>query len=215
MCNIAYFQGSTEQILTGDQVNAIKFPIQFTYDWFSGPGILQMHMPSSAGFGFRLGGQLKEPPTDLTELKFGNSFSVWNNGTVYNLEAGGEHANLECNNLQVNGTLTQTSDKRLKADVSPVDPALLLDFCNSLSPSMYSRTDLTPQPRLGLIAQDVEQSLLDHSLPQNPFINKFDRAIDGETQELLGLDYARLSVCLLGAVKELTTRITQLESQLQ
>ena len=80
---------------------------------------------------------------------------------------------------------------------------------------MYSRTDLSPQPRLGLIAQDVEQSLLDHSLPQNPFINKFDRAIDGQTQELLGLDYARLSVCLLGAVKELTTRITQLESQLQ
>ena len=80
---------------------------------------------------------------------------------------------------------------------------------------MYSRTDLTPQPRLGLIAQDVEQSLLDHSLPQSPFINKFDRAIDGEMQELLGLDYARLSVALLGAVKELTNRITQLESQLQ
>ena len=179
-----------------------------------------MHMPSSnntasAGFGFRLGGQLYDVPADVTELNFGNSFSFWQNGTVKNLEAGGEHANLECNNLQVNGTLTQTSDKRLKADVSPVDPALLLDFCNSLSPSMYSRTDLTPQPRLGLIAQDVEQSLLDHSLPQNPFINKFDRAIDGETQELLGLDYARLSVCLLGAVKELTTRITQLESQLQ
>ena len=80
---------------------------------------------------------------------------------------------------------------------------------------MYSRTDIEPNPRLGLIAQDVEQNLLDHSLPQSPFINKFDRDVDGEMQQLLGLDYARLSVCLLGAVKELTTRITQLESQLQ
>ena len=88
MCNIAYFQGNTEQILTGDQVNAIKFPFQFTYDWFSGPGILQMHMPSDAGFGFRLGGQLYDVPTDVTELNFGNSFSFWQNGTVKNLQAG-------------------------------------------------------------------------------------------------------------------------------
>ena len=154
-------------------------------------------------------------PADITELNFGNSFSFWANGTVKNLEAGGQHANLECNNLQVNGTITQSSDKRLKTDVSPVDPALLLDFCNDLIPSMYSRTDIEPKPRLGLIAQDVEQCLADHSLPQSPFINKFDRDVDCEMQELLGLDYARLSVCLLGAVKELTNRITQLEPQLQ
>ena len=132
-----------------------------------------------------------------------------------NLEAGGQHANLECNNLQVNGTLTQSSDKRLKTDVSPVDPALLLDFCNDLIPSMYSRTDIEPKPRLGLIAQEVEQCLAHHSLPQSPFIHKFDQAIDGEMQELMGLDYSRLTVALLGAVKELTNRITQLESLVQ
>ena len=171
-----------------------------------------MHMPASAGFGFRLGGQLYDVPTDVTELKFGNSFSTWGNGLVKNLEAGGQHANLECNNLQVNGTLTQSSDKRLKTDVSPVDPALLLDFCNDLIPSMYSRTDIEPKPRLGLIAQDVEQCLADHSLPQSLFIQKFDR---DEMQELLGLDYSRLTVALLGAVKELTNRITLLDSHIQ
>ena len=82
---------------------------------------------------------------------------------------------------------------------------------------MYSRIDLTPQPRLGLIAQDVEAALETHALPKSPFINKLYQALedDGEIEELLGLDYSRLSVCLLGAVKELTTRITQLESQLQ
>ena len=115
------------------------------------------------------------------------------------------------------GSQTSVSDQRLKTDVSELDSGLLLDFCNSLSPSMYSRTDLTPQPRLGLIAQDVESALSTHALPKSPLIGKLYQSIekDGEIEELMGLDYARLSVCLLGAVKELTTRITQLESQLQ
>ena len=112
---------------------------------------------------------------------------------------------------------TSLSDKRLKNDVSELDSGLLLDFCNSLAPSMYSRIDLTPQPRVGLIAQDVEAALTNHSMPKSPVINKLYQSIekDGPIEELLGVDYARLSVCLLGAVKELTTRITQLESQLQ
>ena len=115
------------------------------------------------------------------------------------------------------GSSTSLSDQRLKTNVSTIDSGLLLDFCNSLSPNMYSRIDLTPQPRLGLIAQDVEAALETHALPKSPFINKLYQALedDGEIEELLGLDYSRLSVCLLGAVKELTTRITQLESQLQ
>ena len=38
--------------------------------------------PSSAGFGFKLGGQLYDVPADVTELNFGNSFSFWQSGTV-------------------------------------------------------------------------------------------------------------------------------------
>ena len=115
------------------------------------------------------------------------------------------------------GSSTSLSDQRLKTNVNTIDSGLLLDFCNSLSPNMYSRIDLTPQPRLGLIAQDVEATLETHALPKSPFINKLYQALedDGEIEELLGLDYSRLSVCLLGAVKELTNSITQLESQLQ
>ena len=82
---------------------------------------------------------------------------------------------------------------------------------------MYARSDLEPQPRVGLIAQDVEAALTNHSLPKSPFINTLYQSIekDGDIEELMGLDYERLSACLLGAVKELTSRITQLESQLQ
>ena len=83
---------------------------------------------------------------------------------------------------------TSLSDARLKQDVSELDSGLLLDFCNSLSPSMYSRKDLTPQPRLGLIAQDVESALTSHALPTSPFINKLYQAIekDGDIEELMG-----------------------------
>ena len=104
------------------------------------------------------------------------------------------------------------SDARLKTDVSALDNGLLLDFCNDLVPSMFSRTDLAPQPRLGLIAQDVDAALSTHALPKSPFMNKLYQALEenGDMQELMGLDYARLSVCLLRAVKELTNRIAQL-----
>ena len=49
MCDIVYFAGLTEQTIPGDQVTALKFPLQMTYDWFPTTGILQMHMadPSS------------------------------------------------------------------------------------------------------------------------------------------------------------------------
>ena len=54
-------------------------------------------------------------------------------------------------------------------------------------------------------AQDAEAALTNHALPKSPFINKLYQAIeaDGGIGELTGLDHARLSVCLLDAVKAL------------
>ena len=86
------------------------------------------------------------------------------------------------------GSQTSVSDQRLKTDASALDVSLLLEFCNSLSPSMYSQTDLTPQPRLRLIAQYVETALTNHSLPKSPFITKLYQALgeNGDMQELMG-----------------------------
>ena len=71
------------------------------------------------------------------------------------------------------------------------------------------------QPRLGLIAQDVEAALSTHALPKSPLINKLYQSIekDGDIEELMALDYSRLTVALLGAVKALTQRIEELESK--
>ena len=40
-------------------------------------------------------------------------------------------------------------------------------------------------------------------------------SVDGDNEELMSMRYERLVPMLLGAVKELTNRISQLESQVQ
>ena len=45
MCNIVYFDGITNQTIPANQITAIKFPLQMTYDWFPSSGVLQMHLP--------------------------------------------------------------------------------------------------------------------------------------------------------------------------
>ena len=111
-------------------------------------------------------------------------------------------------------TTTSVSTEKIKDNISPFDSSLLLDFCNALSPSMYSRIDIGPEPRLGLIAERVSEQLAEHSLPSNIIGTRFE-AIEkgGEIEELLGLDYSRLVVCCLGAISELTKRIEELESK--
>ena len=112
------------------------------------------------------------------------------------------------------GDTSSLSDERVKADVSSLDPSLCLDLCYALRPAMYLQT-LANEPRSGLIAQEVQAALESHSLPQAPVLDKKMASVDeGPAEELLALRYERLAPMLLGAVKELTNRITLLESQL-
>ena len=113
------------------------------------------------------------------------------------------------------GSESTLSDQRLKTDASALDSGLLLDFCNSLSPQMYTRIDRGPEVRMGLMAQDVQASLQTHSLPQAPFIGTRYEAVypNTEIEEWMSLDYSRLTVALLGAVKALTARVAELESR--
>ena len=113
------------------------------------------------------------------------------------------------------GSNTSISTERIKDNITPLDSGLLLDFCNALFPSMYSRVDMGPDPRLGLIAERVQEQIAEHSLPTNIIGTRFEAIGNGPIEELMGLDYSRLTVALLGAVRELTNRITQLESLVQ
>ena len=114
------------------------------------------------------------------------------------------------------GDPASLSDARIKENVTGLDPSNCLNFCNTLQPSMYLRTD-TNKIRTGLVAQDVQAALQANSMPECPVINSKLANLDGENdaEMLMTLSYERLVPMLLGAVKQLTTRITQLESQLQ
>ena len=111
------------------------------------------------------------------------------------------------------GNPSSLSDERIKDNVSSLDPSNCLSFCNSLQQSLYLQT-LANEPRTGLIAQEVQSALTSHNIPEAPVLDSKMANVDGENQELMSMRYERLVPMLLGAVKELTNRISQLESQL-
>ena len=112
------------------------------------------------------------------------------------------------------GSPSSLSDERIKNAVTPLDADTCLDAVLALSPSMYVRTDPGEEsvPRLGLIAQEVKQVCEAFAIPTTPLISNRLARVSEETEleELLGLDYARLNVLLLGAVQKLTARVAQL-----
>ena len=81
---------------------------------------------------------------------------------------------------------------------------------------MYLQT-LANEVRTGLIAQEVKSALTEHALPEDQILDTKRVNVDADSpaEELMAMRYERLVPMLLGAVKQLTTRITQLESQLQ
>ena len=132
------------------------------------------------------------------------------------------YANTGLHSDCITGNPQSLSDERIKDHVVKLESSNCLSFCNSLSPSMYLRTD-TDEIRSGLIAQSVKASLEQHSIPTNPVIGSKIASIDPgdlETQpsapeELMTLSYDRLVPMLLGAVKELTSQVDDLKSLLQ
>ena len=114
----------------------------------------------------------------------------------------------------VNGSPSSFSDGRIKDNQVSIEPSNCLSFSNSLTPSIYLQT-MSNEVRSGLIAQEVAAACQTHSLPEEPILDKKWAALDGANEELLALRYERLVPMLLGAVKELTSRVTQLESSQQ
>ena len=112
------------------------------------------------------------------------------------------------------GNPSSLSDERIKDNVSRLDPSNCLSFCNTLQPSLYLQT-LANEIRTGLVAQDVQAALTAHSLPETPVLDTKRARVDEDSpvESLMAMRYERLVPMLLGAVQELTNRITQLESQ--
>jgi hypothetical protein len=98
------------------------------------------------------------------------------------------------------GTYAALSDERVKHSI--VDMAEATDVVAALRPRRFTWSE-SGESDVGLIAQEVESVA-----PE--FVHDIPGADGGETFK--GLDYAKLNVLLISAVKELTARISALEA---
>ena len=66
----------------------------------------------------------------------------------------------------------------------------------------------------GIIAQDLEQSLLDFGVNQNEAVLLQSKEKESEQDSGYALDYLKLTPILINAIKELRAEIETLKSQL-
>jgi len=132
----------------------------------------------------------------------GNNYAVIGNANVTRLYVASDGAGV----LYANGTI-QTSDKRLKENIKDTD--LGLDFINKLRPVKYNyiKDKQDGKTKYGIIAQEVQEVLKES--------NNEDFAGIKDSDEYLGADYNQFIAPLMKAVQELSTRIVQLEKQLE
>ena len=101
-------------------------------------------------------------------------------------------------NWSCSGSLTQTSDKRLKKDINPITDALSkVQAMNGVNFTYIN--DGEANRTTGLIAQDVQAVL-----PEAVFEGQ-----DG----YLALGYGNMVGLLVESIKELTSRVKELESK--
>ena len=125
-------------------------------------------------------------------------------------------------NCTVGGTLTQLSDGRLKRDVEPLPYSQCQQVFDAVEVRKYRRIDHEKDKiRCGFVAEEVKNVLPDTMQNVCGVYNYRPNGEEGEEEEYLGIDYARLaSVVLWGVLKvqqaridDLTSRISALENQ--
>jgi hypothetical protein len=128
------------------------------------------------------------------------AFNIVNNAstTVFAVFDGG--------NAQLSGTLTQSSDVRLKTNIQSLDASTSLAAINSLAPVAYDWIDPNKDGvrQYGFIAQQVQQVF--------PNLVSTTSATALTPDGTLGLNYLGLIAPLVEAVQTLSSRLTLLEA---
>lgn len=164
-------------------------------------------------------------------------FSITNNSILpaadaaYNLGSAG----LRCNTIFASVGTINTSDRTLKDDITPC--ALGLDFINQLKPVKYKWKNRTYEEKyqcpetkeekirtiekvhsryhLGLIAQDVKETLDDLKIDTNDFAGYVDSSVNEANVHTLGLNYVQFIAPMIKAIQELSTAIQALTQRIE
>ena len=142
----------------------------------------------------------------------GDSISLFlnrnNTGEIVNFNSSGS----KVGSISTNGS-SLPSDRNFKKNIT--DLTLGLDFVNTLKPSKFNlKLEEDTDPLLfGLIAQDVEESLTAAGVTKNSTVLCQHKPIESETESDYNLDYGKFTPILINAVKELSAKITTLETK--
>ena len=105
-------------------------------------------------------------------------------------------------------SLIQTSDATIKQNIVVADLNKIQSAFDSVEAMTYERIDRPGQSRLGFLANDVVTAL-----EKTGFDNIAYRVYDSGNP-IWGLDYARLTTILWGALKNTNARLAQVEARL-
>ena len=114
--------------------------------------------------------------------------------------------------ISTNGS-SLPSDRNFKKNIT--DLTLGLDFVNTLKPSQYNlKLEEDTDPLLfGLIAQDVEESLTAAKVSKNSTVLCQHKPTESEAESDYSLDYGKFIPILINSIKELSTKVTTLETE--
>ena len=156
-------------------------------------GFASLEMSANGGAGFV---QLETPATGGCTLYAPNQ-EIW----LQNRTSGAAPLVVETDSdVTVNYSFNNLSDEKVKTNIADADLETLQGIFDGAHPKTYDRTDIEHHNRLGFLAQDF-----------------LGAGVTGKTyrdgEELLTLDYSRLTAVLWGVVKKLQARVEALEKK--
>ena len=111
----------------------------------------------------------------------------------------------------VNGTI-QTSTAKLKKDISILDSKLLSNIVDDLKPVSFKwKNDKTKKVYLGLIAEDLQQTLKKYNLKADGLLYTPD---DNKSNDYMGINYSNLISILIGSIQNLNNEVISLKNDL-
>ena len=108
-----------------------------------------------------------------------------------------------------------SSDRSLKDNIEDLKAEDCNLILNAVSPKTYTRNDRNNERRVGFVAQDLQEVFagtnFEHIVGKTTKSEKDADGKDIEGEEILTLDYSRISVILFGALKDTNRRVAELE----
>ena len=205
--NFEFGQGTTGVANSGFEIrdvdaSATRLVIDSSGNILIGTTTTNIATEGTVIYGFGNEGVMQLSSTNMTALYINRN----NTGTLVDFRL----ANSTVGTISTNAN-SLPSDKNFKRDITDLD--LGLNLVSKLKPSQYNyKIDDEDCPKMyGLLAQDLEESLTEVGIEKNSTWLLQHSPKEDEKESDYSLDYVKLIPILINSIKELETRIKDLE----